>query len=436
MKRIFFVFPAIAIGLWGGVSLLLVSGCRPAPTTEVTIHWATNGHPSRQDAANWFERENPGIRVVLQPISEPRQFFLQCLFGEAPDVITFFQVDAFQSFARNGLLLSLGDECVGARSYDQGNASVMAWPYYNGLKPYCFALENNALMALPQVAYPYVLYYDRRFISDAKAGAVDSWEALFKLLSEMTPRVNSWKNGSKDGKQIFGLDIQSDFIWFSTWYRQQGGRFFSKDGACVLDYEKTVETLESMASWRRAEGILPRPWDRLNLPSRGASQGVLGSLFLQGRAIFYWSGSWKIADFETQQNVSWGVRPLPRGAVNGATILGGNSFGVSCRSKYPDEAKRFVRYLSGPRAQMRHMAHGIYLPAHKGCPIPPQYEVLKDQAMTSVTMDYSPRINESLQKEIFKQALDAHRLGVSDARETATLLIRSLSSGSVERFNE
>lgn len=394
------------------VAAVLGAGCRPAPMEVVELSWATNAHVTRRDAIAWFERENPGIRVRIRPISEPRQFFLQCLYGDAPDVITFFKTDAFQAFARNGQLRAMGAE------------GVTPWPYYDALKDYCFARNTGALMALPQVAYPHVLYFNKDLVSVEKAMAVDTWEDLLVL-------ARGSKAKEQGGKPVFGLDIQSSAIWFITWYWQRGGRFFATDGTPCLDRQKAVDTLDAMARWRQGPGVIPRPQDRLNLPSTGASQGVLGSLFLQERAVFYWSGSWKICDFEAQHRVNWGMRALPRGPVNAMTIMGGNSFGVAARSRHPREAEKFVRYLASPRAQARHISHKIYLPAHKGVDIPAGYAVLKDQARVAQCPEYSPHINEALLKEIFSQALEAHRLGVADAQTAADLLSRSLGAGAL-----
>ncbi|OPX39225.1 MAG: hypothetical protein B1H11_03535 [Desulfobacteraceae bacterium 4484_190.1] len=396
------------------IGFTLVQGCQPAPKPFVEISWATNQHYTRMDAIAHFEKENPDIRVKIRPISEPRQFFLQCLYGDAPDVITFFQVDTFQSFARNGLLLPLNSD------------DYMSWPFYRGLRDYCFRRDDDVLMALPQVAYPYVLYFNKRLVPQEKALDVSNWEDLLVLIESLLPRK------SKSGKRVFGLDIHNDLLWFTTWYWQRGGRIFTPGGdKLILDRAKAVETLDAMKKWRSRTGIIPRPSDRLNLPSKGASQGVLGSLFLQGRALFYWSGSWKICDFVNQDKVEWGIRPVPAGPVNDLTILGGNSFGVSTRSKHPRQAKQFVNYLASLTGQQRLIRHQIYMPARPACPIPSRYRILKDQIARARTLEYSSRFNEALLKEIFKQTLEAHRLGLFTSEQVVKALEEGLQTGSV-----
>ena len=393
---------------------ILITGCRPASENFVRISWATNQHHTRMDAIDHFEKENPGIRVKIRPISEPRQFFLQCLYGDAPDVITFFQADTFQSFARNDLLLPL----------NPGNYTP--WPFYQGLKDYCFRRGDNILMALPQVAYPYVLYFNKKLVNPQKAMEVKSWEDLLALVKALSLQKN------KSGKKVFSLDIQSDQVWFTTWYWQSGGSFFAQeDSRLILNRAKAVETLERMNKWRAVTGIIPKADDRLNLPSKGASQGVLGSLFLQGRALFYWSGSWKICDFVNQDRIDWGIRSLPAGYDNDQTILGGNSFGVSTRSKYPKQAKRFVNYLASLNAQQRHIRHQIYMPARPACAVPGKYQVLKDQIARARTMEYSSKFNEALLMDIFKETLEAHRLGFLTSLQAVEALEKALQSGSV-----
>lgn len=397
------------------VWVVFVTGCRPASENFVQISWATNQHHTRMDAIAHFEKQNPGIKVKIRPISEPRQFFLQCLYGDAPDVITFFHADTFQSFARNDLLLPLNPD------------DYTPWPFYQGLKDYCFRRGGDAiLMALPQVAYPYVLYFNKKLVDPQKALTLKKWEDLLALAKSLSPQKN------KSGKKVFGLDIQSDQVWFTTWYWQRGGRFFAqKNGKLILDRAKAVETLESMNRWRAVTGIIPKAGDRLNLPSKGASQGVLGSLFLQGRALFYWSGSWKICDFVNQDRIDWGIRALPASYDNDLTILGGNSFGVSTRSKHPRQAKRFVNYLASLKAQQRHIRHQIYMPARPACAVPAKYLVLKKQIARARTMEYSPKFNEALLMDIFKETLEAHRLGFLTSLQAVTALEKALQSGFV-----
>lgn len=390
--------------------IVLASGCRPVPQDEVTLVWATNSHASRMDAVRWFEREHPGIKVRIMPISQPRQFFLQCIWGDAPDVITFFSPDTFQTFARNGLLRPLG--------YSFGPN----WPYYTALKDYCFKLGTEVPMALPQVAYPYVLYFNPDLVSTAEALAVHNWDDLLALIRK------TGIGQTKAGNSVFGLDIHNDFIWFTTWYWQRGGRLFSKKGESVLDPTIARETLDAMVQWRSIPGLLPHPSDRLNLPSKGASQGVLGSLFLQGRAMFYWSGSWKISDFKNQNKVGWQVRCLPGGPANALTVMGGNSFGVSSRTRHPEFAEAFVTYLSGPKGQKRHMNHHIYLPARKELKLPVRMEVLKNQARLARCLETSPLANEAVVKEAFEFGLESLRLGKTNADETAVFLSRALTA--------
>ncbi len=407
-------FPG-ALLLWMVVLCALAAtwGCRPAPKDDVELTWAVNQHETRSDAVTQFERENPGIHVRIRPISDPRQLFLQSLFGDAPDVITFFQADFFQNFAVNGLLRPLD-----SKDYEP-------WPFYAGLKDYCFRRKDGALMALPQVAYPYVLYFNPDWVSREKAATVHTWEDLGLLAGSVDPGRNS------AGKKVFGLDIQSDAIWFLTWYLQRGGRLFREDGEKpALDRRKAVATLEAMQQWRSVPGLVPEPGDRLNLPSKGSSQGVLGSLFLQGRAVFYWSGSWKIYDFVHQNRVRWGVLPLPAGPANDLTILGCNSFGVCSRSAHPKEAERFVRYLSGLKGQERHARHSIFMPANPACPVPGEYSVLKDQIGRARTLEYGSGFNEARMKHAVEQMLEAHRLGFVGAEASIDRLMRVLSQES------
>lgn len=219
--------------LWLAVMLIpLFFACLPAPSDTVEISWATNQHFTRFEAVSRFEHENPGIRVNIRPVSEPRQFLLQCLYGDSPDVMTFFQLDAFQSFAGNNLLLPLAVD------------TYRPWPFYPQLKDYCFRRGDQSLMALPQVAYPYLLFFNPALVSPARARAVGNWSDLLALIERRMPLP------PKNGKRVFGLDIHSDVLWFNTWYWQRNGRIFDPHtGQLVLDPTRVADTLSEIRNF-------------------------------------------------------------------------------------------------------------------------------------------------------------------------------------------
>ncbi|MFH1036269.1 MAG: hypothetical protein V1806_17355, partial [Pseudomonadota bacterium] len=106
------------------------SAAEQAPAVLV---WATNLHDTRRAAVAAFEADHPGVRIRILPIATPWKLYLQCLYGQCPDVITFFQVGAFQTFARNNLLLPLPPE--------------NPWPHYSALRDYAFRRGDGAHLA-------------------------------------------------------------------------------------------------------------------------------------------------------------------------------------------------------------------------------------------------------------------------------------------------
>lgn len=399
---------AILAGLicWAGQP-----GQAPAAGQDpAVLVWATNLHDTRRAAVAAFEAEHPHARIRILPIATPWKLYLQCLYGQCPDVITFFQVGAFQTFARNNLLLPLPTE--------------RPWPHYAALRDYAFRRGDGAHLAEPQVAYPYLLFYNQDLVDPEAVAAIRTWDDLAGLAASAARRAGDQR---RDGQPVFGLDVHSDLVWFQTWLWQRDGELAA--GAQSPDNQKAMaETLAAMAAWRGLPGLLPRPQDRLHLPSQGASQGVLGSLFLQGRAVFYWSGSWKMWDLAQQTRVTWGVRPIPRGPRNAQTLMGGNSFAVFRGTRQAELATRFVQHLASRTGQEAHLAAGIYFPSRPDLAAPPPACAVRGALHQGRTQDYDPRLNEALLEDSLHDVLEAHRLGRLDADQAAGQIERVLRS--------
>ncbi|MFH1058093.1 MAG: extracellular solute-binding protein, partial [Pseudomonadota bacterium] len=273
-------------------------------------------------------------------------------------------------------------------------------------------------------AYPYLLFFNREMVAADAVAAIRTWDDLARLAASA---AQGERDKRRDGQPIFGLDIHSDLVWFQTWLWQRGGDLVA--GSQVPGNQKTIaDTLAAMAAWRRLPSFLPRPQDRLHLPSQGASQGVLGSLFLQGRAAFYWSGSWKMWDLAQQTRVPWGVCAIPRGPCNAQTLLGGNSFGAFRGTRHPDLAVRLVRYLASRAGEEAHMAAGIYFPSRPDVAVPPPACAVRGALDKGRTQDYSPHLNEALLEDSLYGILEAHRLGGLDAEQAAEQIDQTLRS--------
>ncbi len=391
--------------LWVMV-LLAVSFYSPlvAARQPVDLVWATNAHPTRSLAVQNFERQNPGVRIRILPISTPWKLQLQCHFGRCPDILTFFHPGAFQSFAQDDLLLPLPD--------------VEYWPHWPGLKSYGYRETDKVRMAEPQVAYPYVLYYNSDLVSPETAKKIRDWDDLRTVAMSVIHQNTS-------ARKVFGVEIHSDLIWFQTLVFANGGNLRGHPDS----FSHVKAALRQMREWRSMPNLVPSPADRRNVPSSGSSQGVLGSLFLQGRAAFYWSGSWKLWSISQQDRIPWRVRTIPSGTIGPVTLLGGNSFGVYRGTKHPDDAKRFVAYLGSYEAEVAHVASGILFPSRMDVPVPSIVKSIEHTLQTGRTADYGIGLDAVKIEARLKDIFEAHRMGELNDEQAAQKIMTILRLG-------
>ncbi len=389
------------MGLFTGLFMAGSAIVLPAFASSIDLVWATNAHPTRSAAVVAFERANPDVRIRILPVATPWKLQLQCRFGRCPDILTFFQTHAFQDFARDDLLLPLPQETP--------------WPHFTTLQAYAFRSRDGALMAIPQVAYPYVLFYNPDLVPQARAEAVRTWDDLLRAAAMSSHRGD-------DGRMVFGLEPHSDLLWLQTLVWQCGADL--RGSPEILPCIQSA--LAEMRRWREIPGIIPEPKDRFNVPSTGASQGVLGSLFLQGRAAFYWSGSWKIWDLSRQSRVPWRVRGVPGGKRGNTTLLGGNAFGVYRGTQHPDEATRFVEFLGSHAVETVHVASGIVFPSRKDVAVPEIARPVLDTIADGRTADYAPGVDAVAAEIRIRETLDAHRLGHFGDADAARAILSAL----------
>ena len=90
----------------------------------------------------------------------------------------------------------------------------------------------------------------------------------------------------------------------------------------------------------------------------------IGDAFEQGKAAMEANGSWLVPTHEAA-GIKLGVAPLPKGPAGQATSVNPTGAVVYAKTKSPDAAWEFVKYLASPAAQTKLMELKASLPANK-----------------------------------------------------------------------
>ncbi|MEG0753698.1 MAG: extracellular solute-binding protein, partial [Angelakisella sp.] len=196
------------------------------------------------------------------------------------------------------------------------NASV-DWSGYNeaqlnsvkvGGTQYSIPLDTHAL----------VMFYNKDILgragvteADLKAvNSIESWEAIL----EKTHKV------IKDNEHV--LDVVSSgantIQQFWTWYvlnAQAGGQYLDGKTA-VLNSDAGVKALDLLKSWNKKGYI-----------KNGIEDGTSYDLFKSGVAAIQFTGVWATGNYETAQNLKFGVMPIP--AIVGQQKTWGDSHTIA-----------------------------------------------------------------------------------------------------------
>ena len=323
--------------------LLLVALCtacgRAEGAREVEIRFWAMGAEGEQVAklVPQFERENPGIRVRVQqiPWTAAHEKLLTAHVGNStPDVAQLGNtwIPEFQAL---GALTNLGP--LVARS-----SVIREQSYFPGI--WATNVVDDTIFGVPWYVDTRVLFYRKDLL--ARAG----W-------NEMPTSWADWRRAMEDVKRTLGSDRWAIFLPTNEWAQpailgMQAGSPLLKDGG-------RWGAFSDPAFMRAFEFYLGLYRDGLAPVYGNTDIANLFQEFERGLFVFYITGPWNIGEFgrrlpdELQDD--WATAPLPgpTGPESGLSTAGGSSLVLFRGSEHPDEAWKFIEFMSRPEIQVR-----------------------------------------------------------------------------------
>jgi multiple sugar transport system substrate-binding protein len=173
----------------------------------------------------------------------------------------------------------------------------------------------------------------------------------------------SWKEMLSQGHAILQAEDEPGLHIYSGQFKQYEGlvcgmlEFIWSCGGAVLDPTTRGVLLAEAPSIKAITFVRDR------IIGRAAPRGVANyeepeslELFIQGRAVFHrnWPYAWVVSNNPDKSKVAGkiGVGPLPAFAGHSsASALGGWQFGISRWSRHPNEAWKFVTFMTSQDSQ-------------------------------------------------------------------------------------
>ncbi|MBI3970602.1 MAG: extracellular solute-binding protein [Chloroflexi bacterium] len=324
------------------------------------LHWIDRWLPPLEDSFSRYQ-ERTGTKITIELISlgeYPTKVTASFAGDVAPDILfSYSQNDS--KYYDAGYILNLDDRW----KRDKFNLNDYA---LMGTERWCAKAYG-----MPFFAEPFGIYYNKTMLR--QHGLKDPWDAptngnwTWDDLVEMARRVSRPARGDEPAG-----------VW-GIWWPYDNVTYFGPNvwtfGGDHIDFEKMRWTLDSQvpmeayqrfSRWMRVDKIA---YVNGSPEAKAVAQAYAGrDPFSAGRALFRFRSVTDVLTYQTRvgSDFEWDVLPVPRqGNRPGVSMTAGHPHIISARTKVPDQAYDFARYLAGPEVQEVTGKARISLPALK-----------------------------------------------------------------------
>ncbi len=383
-------------GTMGSLVPLLVSALSShAFGAKVTLDYMVLANEQEYQAMNRvveaFEKENPDIDIKVDWPS-PGEYYeklaVRLAAGTAPD-ITRIVIEQFQGFVLKNAFLDITSHVEKLRASDREFARQ--WDAYIPVLLNAFRY-NGRLYGLPADWNNTLVFYNTRMFDEAGvAYPSQNWTTsdFVNIAKRLTRR-------GPNGVQQWGYATVPDslFISIAPWVFTFGGRILNDDWTSVeLNSPQGIAGLSFIQDMIHKHQIHPSLTDLAGTWS--------GALFINEKVAMTQNGRWDVPMFRAgNPSLSFDVQHQPIGP-NGTR---GVPFGAAClcisrTTKHPEEALRFIAFVTGPKGQEILNELGSSLPVLRTVlsspsfinpPLPPKSQVRFIEAATYSILIPSP----------------------------------------------
>lgn len=307
--------------------------------------WDSNQEKGLRKMADEFEGKNPGIKIDIQVTGWNDYWTMleaAATGGSLPDTFWMHSNEIYR-YASNGMLMDLTDRINKSNDVKLSNYPDGLVKIYN---------LNNKQYAIPKDYDTIGLWYNKTMFDKAGIPYPDetwNWDKLYEAAKKLT---------TGDGKQYGFLAPLHNQEGYYNFVYQNGGTIITDDKVSGYDNPKTIEAMKYYVRFV-SEGLSPKIFD-----DAARSEAMQNGLCAMG--LF---GSWNLSGFTANDYMSknFNVAVLPS-ANDGkrASIFNGLGNAISANTKHPEEAWKWVQYLSSKEGQTKQAELGVAISAYNG----------------------------------------------------------------------
>ncbi|WP_166354718.1 ABC transporter substrate-binding protein [Phytoactinopolyspora limicola] len=327
----------LTIGVAVAASTLMLAACSQGSATRsssgddesdrVTVRYmefsSNNGNEDNlASIVEAFEADNPDIEVIVETTPYDDYFTrLQTAVAGNTEADAFeLNYENFVTYAESGALAELSGVDEGAYT-----PSLLEAFQYDG-----------AQVGLPESFSDVVLFYNKELFAEAgldEPSADWTWEDQLAAAEALTD--------TDEG--VFGLYQPATFHEFYKVLAQAGGEFFTADGSAVA--------FDSPAGLEAARWLVEKPGTVMPTEADGAGTPDFDTeLFRSGNLAMWHTGIWMFGPL-ADTPFEWDIVVEPGNATQ-ASAMFTNGVVVSAGSDHPEEAQRWLEYLTSSDAMV------------------------------------------------------------------------------------
>jgi len=358
---------------------------KPAEPVNIKFaYWASAGGESDAFDAlvTKFETENPDIKVTKQG-GEFKDFYTKLetriAGNDAPDAtrIQFQQVGRYSS---NGVLKNISKELPADYSADFLPSLWSAVNYKDGT------------YAIPQHTDTLAVYYNKDYFeklgitAPTKLEDAWTWDEFIDIAKRLQKEA-----GAKYGF-AYNWTKNNSYRWLPLLY-QKGGQLLSDD----LSTSK-IDSLEALEALKLSKSF----FDQGLVPAGTSVKGTedVNNLFINGTAGMLINGNWLATNYDKNMtNYKYGVTYMPMDKA-AASDMGGNALAVLDKAKNPEQALKFIQFMTSKESMTYFVENGIFLPARKSITAADLKYTIKQPDIMKVFMDQSTTVPANMAQSV------------------------------------
>lgn len=343
------------------LSISLLSACAAKPEASNTIaskdaatpsdkkvtisysFWSEAQKPAMEQIAREFEKSHPNISVKIE-LTPSDQYWTQleagASGGNVPDVF-WMSGNNFIKYASNGIIKPVGD------LVNRDKVDLSVYPR-SLLDQYTY---NKQLYTLPKDFDTVGLFYNKEMFQQKGIPFPDEtwdWNKFLDAAKKLTDT----------SKGVWGIAAQQYSRVYYTFIYQNGGYVISDDKKTSgFDKPETIEALKFWTDLIHVHKVSP------TLAQMTETDPL--KMFSSGKTAMYIDGSYQMLRLVQNEYIKdkFDVAVLPKGKKQATTIHGLANV-ISAKTKYPQEAWEFVKFLGSKDAQQIQASTGSVIPSY------------------------------------------------------------------------